>query len=238
MRIPKFDDKDYTKCFSCGKEYTYISKKCLHKLCDKCYNKKFQIKGTRISCPYCKEGNELFELSQEDFSKEPPLRNHFDEDLKIRNRIIQSIYKRKENFANNEDYNLYLEFFENCVLRNNEKDIEKKYQQTKNERERNDEERLKEIKDLERKLKDNSPTHYNASKFCFILDNDEIKIEEPSEPKPPINSEPIRPIEEKITFIEDLDKEKETGGYDINKIKEFFIAFSRSGFVFNRNKKL
>ena len=36
MKIPSFEDKDFTKCY-CGKEYTYISQKCLHKLCDKCY---------------------------------------------------------------------------------------------------------------------------------------------------------------------------------------------------------
>ena len=235
MKIPRFEDKDYAKCY-CGKEFTYISQKCLHKLCDKCYKKYFQIKGARYSCPYCKDGNEKLELSQEDYIKESPLRIHYDEDFKRRNNIFQLVYKRKENFSSNEEYNIYLEFVEKCIQRNNEKEIEKKYPQTKKEREENDEKRLKELEEIKRKLRDNSPTHYNSSRFIIDLEG-EIKLKEDYIEQNPITYERVKPTEEKIEYIKDIDKEKKTGGYDINKIYEFLSIYSKSGLISNTIKK-
>lgn len=232
MNIPKFEDKDYTKCY-CGKEYTYISKKCLHKLCDKCFNIKFQLKNARFSCNFCKDGNEKYELVKEDFTKESPLRIHYDEDLKKRNNIIQLVYKRKENFSSNEEYNAYLEFIEKCIQKNNEKEIQKKYSQTKTERQENDEKRQNELEELKRKLRENSPTHYNSSKFCLDIYGKLINPEEFIEQNP-ITYEPVKPTEEKIVYIRDLDKEKKTGGYDINKIYEFLGKFSRCGLISNK----
>ena len=149
MNIPRFDDKDYTKCCSCGNEYekekSYISKKCLHKLCYKCYKNKFQIADSRFNCPHCKTEKESFELCQEDFSQESPLQIIYDEDLKKRNIIMQLVYKRRENFDTEEEYNSYLEYVEKCIQSNNINDIKKKYPQSEEEREENYKKRQKEM---------------------------------------------------------------------------------------------
>lgn len=231
MRIPKFEDKYYTKCCACEKDsYMYISKKCLHKLCEKCFNRKFQIKQNRFNCPFCSTDTEIFELSQEDYSKEQPLQILFDEDLRRRNNIYKLIYKRRENFSNNEEYNKYLEFVERCIRNNNEKEIERKYPQNENEKKENYLKRQRELEEITKKLKENSPTHYNSSKFIIDFEGNEISSEDLAEQNP-INYEPIKQIPKRMAIIHDLDKEKTTGGYNIKKLNEFLINYSKIGFI-------
>ena len=231
MRIPKFDEDNFSKCCNCQNEYTYTSNRCLHKLCDHCYNKKFNILGAKFECPYCKkENNEKVELSYDDFTKESPLQSHYKEDLKRKNEIYNLIYKRKENFQSNDEYNRYLEFVEKCIQKNNEKEITKKYFQNEKERAQNDEKRLKDLEDLRRQLKENSPNHYNSSKFCIDFEGNEIiRGETPIEQN--TNIIEVKFVEEIISLIKDEEKMKKAGGYNINKIKEFFSNYSKVGFI-------
>lgn len=237
MRIPRFDDRDYTQCSICGKkDYAYTSKECLHKLCEKCYNNKFGIKNVRVPCSICSSQNEPYELVQEDYSRESPLQILFDEDMRKRTNIHQIIYKREENFSTKEEYYIYLEFIEKCIQKNTEKEIERRYPQNKKEREENFEKRQKELEEIKKKIRENSPMHYNSSRFCLDIDG---TIRDPYEMNEqiPINYEPVRVIDKKIEYIKDIDKRKKTGGYDTKKIYEFLNNFSRAGFISKKNNK-
>ena len=232
MRLPKFDDKDYTKCGNCGKDsYMFISKKCLHKLCESCFNKKFQIKDKRYNCDCCANKNEPLELSQEDFSREPPLQIICDEDLKIRNLAYKSVYKRKENFSTNEEYNEYLEYVEKCIRNNDVDKLEKRYSQNYKEKEENYSKRQKELEELRKKLIENSPTHYKNSKFRIDFDGNEINMEDIDEPNNQINYEPIKIIKQTVFYAKDEDKEKTAGGYNVKNLYEFLSDFSKLGFI-------
>ena len=181
MRIPKFEDSDYTKCSICGKDFIYISKKCLHKLCDGCFQKKFGVKGARFSCPFCSKNNPI-ELSIDDYSKEFPLQVHFDCDLDRRIKINKLINKRRENFESEEEYNIYLEFIEKCIQKNIEKEIdkeiikeiEKRDPQTQKEKEENEEKRKKDLEkikyvvDIEKKKKTGG---YDINKIYSFFGN-------------------------------------------------------------------
>lgn len=237
MRLPTFDDKDYTICSSCHRDYSYmlISKKCLHKLCESCFSTKFQIKDKRYTCEFCAKKNEPLELSQEDYSRQPPLEIICNEDLKRRNSIYKSVYKRKENFSTNEDYNLYLEYVEKCIRNNDIEKLEKKYPQSNKEKEENNLKRQKELDDLKTKLKENSPTHYRNSKFVIDDEGNEINMDEYDEPINQIIYEKIRCFEKTIYIRQDEDKEKATGGYNIKNIYEFLSEFSKLGFTHKKN---
>ena len=236
MRLPKFDDKDYTKCGNCGKDsYMFISKKCLHKLCESCFNKKFQIKDKRYNCDCCAHQNEPLELSQEDYSREPPLQIICDEDLKKRNLAYKSVYKRKENFSTNEEYNEYLEYVEKCIRNNDIDKLEKRYSQNYKERDENYSKRQKELEELRKKLIENSPTHYKNSKFRIDFDGNEINMEDIDEPNNQINYEPIKIIKQTVFYAKDEDKEKTTGGYNIKKLYEFLSDFSKLGFIHKKS---
>lgn len=236
MRIPKFEDSDYIKCASCGKEYIYISKKCLHKLCDGCFKKKFEIKGARFSCPFCPKDNPL-ELSKDDYSKEYPLQVHFDCDRERRYKINRLVYKRRENFSSEEEYNNYLEFIENCIQRSTEKDIEKeiikeiekKYPQNQKEKEENEEKRKSDLEKIKKNLNDNDPKFYKNLKFVLDFEGNEISQEMLIENQ--IKYEPVCAVEGKKKYIEDIEKAKKTGGYDINKIYSFLGIFAKAGFI-------
>lgn len=236
MRIPKFEDKNYLVCSECSRnECIYISKKCLHKLCDTCYKNKFKILGSKYLCAFCQKDNEPLELFQEDFSKESPFQIHYNEILKRREKIYKLVYKRRENFTSNEDYNKYLEDIEKYIQKNNnEKEIEKIYFQNENEKEENDEKRKKELEEIHRKLKENSPMHYNSSKFCFDFEGNEINPEELKVESNPIIYE-AKITQEEIKYIPNIEKEKKTGGYNINKIYEFLAKYSRAGFINKKN---
>jgi len=236
MKLPKFDDKDYIKCGNCGKDsYMFISKKCLHKLCESCFNKKFQIKDKRYSCDCCSNNNEPLELSQEDYSREPPLQIICDEDLKKRNLIYKSVYKRRDNFSTDEEYNDYLEYVEKCIRNNDIEKLEKKYPQSLKEREDNYLERQKELEELRKKLIENSPTHYKNSKFIIDLEGNEIFFGDIDDRGDQINYEPLKCIEEKVFYVPDEDKEKATGGYNIKNIYEFLSDFSKLGFTHKKS---
>ena len=225
MNIPRFDDRDYTQCNICAKkDYSYTSVKCLHKLCEKCYNNKFAVKGERVKCHVCEQY-----LSQEDYTREPPLQINFEDDMKIRRNIY---HKRRENFSSDEEYNLYLEFIEKNIQAKNEKEIEKRYPQNEKEREDNLKKRQLKLEEIKKKIRENNPTHYNTSKF-FIDPEGILKEPFEVEEQNPTNIDPVKIINEKINYIPDMDKRKMTGGYDIKKIKEFFGIFSKAGFISN-----
>ena len=236
MKIPKFEDRNYSICSECSRnECIYISKKCLHKLCDTCYKNKFKILGSKYLCAFCQKDNDPVELFQDDFSKESPFQIHYDEVLKRRDYIYNLVYKRRENFTSNENYNKYLEDIEKYIHKNsNEKEIEKIYPKNEIEREENDEKRKKELEEIHRKLKENSPMHYNSSKFCFDFEGNEINPEELKVEQNPIINE-ARVTQEEIKYVPDIEKEKKTGGYNNNKIYDFLANYSKAGFI-NRKK--
>lgn len=231
MKIPKFDIDNFSKCCICQNEYTYTSKRCLHKLCEHCFSRKFNIYGAKFECPYCKnETSEKIELSYDDFTKESPLQRLYEEDLKSRNEIYNLIYKRKENFQSNDEYNRYLEWVEKCIQKNNEKEIAKRYFQNEKERAENDAKRSKEIKYLRDKLEEYNPNHYNSSKFCFDFEGNEIsRGETPVEQNPTIIE--VKATDENIFYIPDEEKKKKAGGYNIIKINEFFSNYVKVGFI-------
>ena len=237
MRIPKFEDKNYSICSECSRnECMYISKKCLHRLCDNCYKNKFKLIGSKYLCAFCQKENEPLELSQEDFSKESPFQIHCNEASKRREYINKLIYKRRENFTSDESYNKYLENIEKYIKKNtNEKELEKIYFQNEAEREENDEKRKKELEDIHRKLKENSPMHYNSSRFCIDFEGNEINLEELKlEPNPIIQE--VKITQEEIKYIPDIEKERKAGGYNINSIYEFLANYSKAGFIRNKVK--
>ena len=82
---------------------------------------------------------------------------------------------------------------------------------------------------MHRKLKENSPIHYNSSKYCFNFEGNEINPEELKVETNPIIYE-AKWKQEEIKYIPDIEKEKKTGGYNVNKIYEFLTNYSREGF--------
>ena len=110
----------------CGTtNYVYISKKCLHKLCDNCYKNKMKLIDSEYNCKFCEEENKdnnSYKLTREDFSNKPILEEFYYKDKVEREKLI---YKRRDNFKSEEEYNEYLEFVEKCLRKNNLKEIEK-----------------------------------------------------------------------------------------------------------------
>ena len=230
MKIPKFSDKNYKKCSNCGVTNSayYISRKCLHKLCSNCYKNKLPLINSEYTCKLCHEENKennFNKLSREDFADKPILEDFYHKDKIEREKLI---YKRIENFKSEEEYNEYLEFVEKCLRKSNLKEIEKRYNQDKNEKEQNDLEKKKRLELIKEKIRDNSPTHYNNTKICIDLFDGNIKQEEIRR-----ENDPITIIEETINYIKDDEKEKICGGYNKNQIYDFLSVFSRGGF---RNK--
>ena len=70
----------------------------------------------------------------------------------------------------------------------------------------------------------NSPTNYNNTKICIDFDGN-IKQEDVVRKE----IDPITIIQETINYIKNPEKEKICGGYNINKIYEFFSVFSKGG---------
>ena len=115
MKIPKFKDDNYRTCSNCGRpNFAYVSKKCLHKLCEKCYDSKMTLFNSEYNCNFCQKEdkeNKIYKLTREDFSNKPILEEFYYKDKAEREKLI---YKRKENFKSEEEYNDYLEFVEKC----------------------------------------------------------------------------------------------------------------------------
>jgi hypothetical protein len=231
MKIPVFDDKNYKICSCCSCEFSknvYISTKCLHKLCDNCYKNKMSLLDSIYECKLCQSENKnnSMKLKRSDFK--PNSNNNLILEEFYRNDKLkreQIIYKRRENFHSQEEYNDFLEYVENCLKRNNLDDINKKYTQSDREKEINEKSLKDKLESIKNKIAD--PTSYNNSKFVINLDEG-IPIQEE------IINDPIVIIEETINYIKDEEKEKICGGYNINKIYGFLGTFSKGGF---RNTK-
>ena len=139
MKIPKFDDKIYKICSNCqsSKKYEYTSKKCLHKLCENCYKTKIPLMDSEYICKICLNKKEENKHLRDDYLNKSPLEEFYDKDKIKRENLLKIVNKRKENFSSLEEYNDYLEFIEKCLRKNNLKEIDKKYNQDRNEREKN-----------------------------------------------------------------------------------------------------
>ena len=223
MKIPKFNDKNYRTCICGTTNYVYISKKCLHKLCDNCYKNKMKLIDSEYNCKYCEEENKdnnSYKLSRDDFSNKPILEEFYYKDKVEREKLI---YKRKDNFKSEEEYNEYLEFVEKCLRKNNIKEIEKKYFQSSSEKEENKDKKEKELRLIKDAIRENSPTQYNNTKICINLEEN-INQEDKNKV-----IDPIKIIEEPISYIPNVEKEKISGGYDTNNIYQFLSNFSKGG---------
>ena len=232
MKIPKFNDDNYKTCSNgCGRSNcAYVSKKCLHKLCEKCYDDKMKLKNSEYNCNFCQKEdkeNKIYKLSREDFSNKSILEEFYYKDKSDREKLV---YKRRENFNSEEEYNDYLEFVEKCLRKNNLKEIEKKYFQDINEKEENNEKKERELRLLKEKIRVNSPTNYNNSKIFIDLED------HPNQEEVRREIDPIKIIEETFNYIPNTEKEKICGGYNINKIYKFLSNFSIEG-LRNQNVK-
>ena len=230
MKIPKFNDKDFTKCIECGRTNPpfYVSKKCLHKLCYRCHGLKFEF-SDEYECQLCQAENKdnyFYKLNKDDFI-ENPLEDFYKKDKKKRENE-KFIYKRKENFKSNEEYNDYLEYVEKCLSKFDfeefGRELEKKYPQDENEKKKNKEIKKEKIGEIDMMIIKNSPTNYNNTKICIDFDGN-IKQEDVVRKE----IDPITIIQETINYIKNPEKEKICGGYNINKIYEFFSVFSKGG---------
>ena len=229
MKIPKFDDKKFKICSCCNSEFSksaYISTKCLHKLCAHCFSNKMPMKESIYECKLCQDENNSTELKREDFkpnsNNNPILSEFYDSDKKKRENMI---YKRRENFNSEEEYNDFLEYVENCLKRDNLEDIKKKYNQSEKERELNEKSFKDKLESIKEKISD--PTNFNNTKIRIpIFEGNPIQEE--------INNDRIIIIGETINYRKDEEKEKICGGYNLNKIYGFLSTFSKGGF---RNKK-
>ena len=187
-----------------------------------------KLLNSEYNCKYCEEENKdnnSYKLTREDFSNKPILEEFYYKDKLEREKLI---YKRKDNFKTEEEYNEYLEFVEKCLRKNNLKEIKKKYNyfQSSNEKEENKDKKEKELRAIKDAIRENSPTQYNNTKICINLEeniNQEDKNKE---------IEPIKIIEEPISYIPNVEKEKISGGYDTNNIYQFLSNFSKGGLKF------
>ena len=76
------------------------------------------------------------------------------------------------------------------------------------------------VKDV---IRENNPTQYNNTKICIYLEENINQDDKSKE------NDPIRIIEEPISYIPNLEKEKISGSYDINNIHQFFKQFFERG---------
>ena len=236
MNIQKFDDMTFKKCCVCNNDSCrYISNKCLHKLCEDCYNTKFKIHLAEFVCEFCsKIFDRNIKLTKDNFDVliSTSLKQKIDKDKEKRDEIFKISYKIRENFSTEEEYNEYLAYIETCIEKciqnKNEKDLREKYPQSAQESKENREKRESELDSIKEKMRIYDPKSFNNSKF-IICESMTIKEEEEN-----FIYEPVQLVKEPITLIPNLEKEKVAGGYDIIKLNEFFKNFSLSVL---RNKK-
>ena len=233
MKIPIFNYDNYEKCVCGAFNCKYTSKKCLHKLCDNCYPKKERLLiNNEYNCQFCNDENKesnIYKFKREDFSSKPLLEEFYEKDKREREKLI---YKRRENFFTEEEYNDYLEYVEKCLRKNNIKELEKKYKQDNNEKEENINKRKRDKNSLDEKIKENSPTQYNNSRIIIDFEgNIKQSVEAVKE------LDPIKIIEDTIQYKVDQEKEKICGGYNINSIYQFLSNFSKGGFINHKGNK-
>ena len=79
-----------------------------------------KLLNSEYNCKFCEEENKdnnSYKLSRDDFSKKPIFKAEKE----------KLIYKRRDNFKSEEEYNEYFEFVEKYLRKNNLKEIDKKY---------------------------------------------------------------------------------------------------------------
>ena len=230
MKIPKFDDKIYKVCSNCqSKKYEYTSKKCLHKLCENCYKTKIPLIDSEYICKICLNKKEENKHLRDDYLNKSPLEEFYDKDRIKRENLLKIVNKRKENFSSIEEYNDYLEFIEKCLRKNNLKEIDKKYNQDINEREKNEEKRKEKLNEIEKKIEENSPNHYNNTRIIIYADGNMEQEDIVKE-----SDDPIRIMEDTIHYIKDQEKERKAGGYNIKNIYNFLSNFSKGGLLYQK----
>ncbi len=236
---------EYERCSKCNsalgegsRKDSYYSRKCLHRLCSNCYEKHFKV-DQHYSCDYCN-----ISLTYHDYIKKiPPGKELHDKDINLRQEVFQKvIYKRPDNFEDIKDYQEYLknmeDFFSrgvNELINDSHKEnadiihgINKKYSQTKEEREKNKQEFSKELSKIKKKAdKDYNPLSYYSS-IIRIFNNMEVEHEDN------LNEHKNKPIWRKGEYIlikKDPEKEMKAGGYDRNAVLQLFRSYSRNGLI-------
>ena len=228
MKLPKFDDKIFKKCSCCESELSrngYVSIKCLHQLCDNCFKNKLPLIESVYECKLCKDENNSYTLSIKDFKLNYD--NHkilYEFYLKDKSERGKIIYKTRDDFNSEEEYNDFLEYVEKCLKRNNLEDIKKRYSQSATEKERNEKEIKNKLDTIKEKIAQNDPTNFNNLKFRISLEEGNQNQEEI------FNNDPIVIMHETVNYIKDEEKEKICGGYNLNKINAFLSFYSKGGF--------
>jgi hypothetical protein len=238
MNIPNYKekyDKGIKTCMHCTSDLTsnyHNSKNCIHKLCDNCFINHF-LKNPKFICRLC---NDRY------FVEEPQDQNIYFRDYKIRKELFENyIYKRRDNFNTDEEYNDYLEEIENIIEEYLNKDMnELKISQNKVEHDTN-KSKYNEILNLilkDRKSKSpiilyapNYNTNYNNSKN---LNNDNLmEIENNNIYETKIIREikyPSYKPNAQINLIKDLNKRKNAGGYNEKNVYNDLTKYAFGGF--------
>ena len=230
MKLPKFDDKIFKKCSCCESELSrngYVSIKCLHQLCESCFKNKLPLIDSIYECKSCKNENNSNTLTIKDFkpnyNNDKILKEFYNKDKSDREKII---YKTRDDFNSEEEYNDFLEYVEKCLKRQNLDDIKKRYSQSATEKEKNEKEIRDKLEAINEKIIQNDPTNFNNLKF-------RISLEEGNQNQVQIIKGPNDPIiimHETINYIPDVEKEKICGGYNLNQINALLSFYSKGGF--------
>ena len=248
MNIPKFDISEYTRCSYCGNAFTsqfnrniYYSKLCLHKLCENCY-RSYVLPGKVIyKCKACNESAPLSEVK--DFSIKPQDELFYEADIKIRRLILSKfMYKNKNSFQSEIEYDDYLEKIEELIEKYYDKEISDTFKgdQTKEELNINLIKRTEELNTLNRMKRIKDPNNLYNSKIDFINENEEsnpiIEIKDKEmvvEPEIKTNVRnyrlPIYHENAPIILNRNFKKKVKAGGYDQEKVFESYAIYAKGG---------
>ena len=232
MNIPNY--KEYEKgiktCMHCESELSsnyHNSKNCIHKLCDICFRNVF-LKTPKFPCRLCKD---------RDFIEEPQDQNLYVKDFKVRQKIFEDyIYKRRNNFNSDEEYNDYLEKIEDIIEEYLNKNInELQITQNKEEHDLNILKYNEELNLINKNRKSKSPIVLYAPNYSIQNLNEDnlVKIENNNIYEPKIIREiklPFYKPNAQINLIKDLNKRKNAGGYNEKEVYNDLIKYAFSGF--------
>ena len=163
-----------------------------------------KLLNSEYNCKFCEEENKdnnSYKLSRDDFSKKPIFKAEKE----------KLIYKRRDNFKSEEEYNEYFEFVEKYLRKNNLKEIEKNFQSL-NEKEENKDKKEKELRLVKDVIRENNPTQYNNTKICIYLEENINQDDKSKE------NDPIRIIYSIFFFINIITKKCHP--FEISKIKK------------------
>ena len=241
MNIPNYKEK-YEKviktCMHCKSisdltSNYHNSKNCIHKLCDSCFNDHV-LKNRKLICRLCNDRHDRY------FVEEPQEQNLNYRDYKIRKIIFDKyIYKRRNNFDSDEEYNKYLEKIEDIIEEYLSKDIkELNISQNKDEHDRN---KAKYNEMLNSILKDRdtkSPIKLYAPNYNPDINknsnNDNVmEIENNNYYQSKITKEiklPCYKPNAKINLNKDLNKRKNAGGYNEKDVYNDLTKYAFGGF--------